>query len=63
MLIVGAGGATRGVLAPLLVLQPAELIVANRTAERARGVRGGFADLGNIRGCGFEDIGYDASTS
>src|SRR5581483_12138864 len=35
VLIVGAGGATRGVVAPLLVLQPAELVVANRTPDRA----------------------------
>lgn len=59
VLIVGAGGATRGVVAPLLVLRPAELIVANRTAERAHAFAADFADLGPIRGCGFEDIGSD----
>jgi shikimate dehydrogenase len=59
VLIVGAGGATRGVVAPLLVLQPAELVVANRTAERAQAFASDFADLGTVRGCGFEDIGAD----
>jgi shikimate dehydrogenase len=59
VLIVGAGGATRGVVAPLLVLHPAELIVANRTAERAHAFAADFTDLGPIRGCGFEDIGGD----
>jgi len=57
VLIVGAGGATRGVVAPLLVLQPAELVVANRTPERAHEFAAAFADLGRIRGCGFDDIG------
>ena len=41
-------------VAPLLVLQPAELIIANRTAERARAFAADFTDLGAIRGCGFE---------
>ncbi len=60
VLIVGAGGATRGVVAPLLVLQPAELVVANRTAERAKAFAAQFADLGAVRGCGFGDIGTEA---
>ncbi|MBX5460516.1 MAG: shikimate dehydrogenase [Steroidobacteraceae bacterium] len=59
VLLVGAGGATRGVLAPLLVLQPAELVVANRTPERAASLVADFADLGPIRGGGFGDIGGD----
>jgi len=60
VLIVGAGGATRGVVAPLLVLQPAELVVANRTAERAHAFAAAFTDLGPVRGCGFESIGDDS---
>ena len=60
VLIVGAGGATRGVVAPLLVLRPAELVVANRTAERAQTFVADFADLGAVRGCGFEEIGADS---
>ena len=36
VLILGAGGATRGILGPLLELGLDELVVANRTAERAR---------------------------
>jgi shikimate dehydrogenase len=60
VLILGAGGATRGVVAPLLVLRPAELVVANRTAERAQAFIADFADLGSVRGCGFEDIGERA---
>jgi shikimate dehydrogenase len=60
VLIVGAGGATRGVVAPLLVLRPAELVIANRTADRAQTFAADFADLGAIRGCGFDDIGFES---
>lgn len=62
VLIVGAGGATRGVVAPLLVLRPTELAIANRTAERARTLAAEFADLGPVTGYGIEEIpagGYD----
>jgi shikimate dehydrogenase len=57
VLIVGAGGATRGVVAPLLVLRPAELVIANRTAERARAFAADFNDLGAVQGCGFDELG------
>lgn len=57
VLILGAGGATRGVVAPLLVLQPAELAICNRTAERAEALAADFSGLGAVRGCGFEGLG------
>jgi shikimate dehydrogenase len=60
VLIVGAGGATRGVLAPLLALEPAELVIANRTAERAVTLAADFQDLGAIRGCGLNELGEAA---
>jgi len=57
LLILGAGGATRGILAPLLALEPAALFIANRTAERAQALAAAFADLGATRGVGFGDVG------
>jgi len=57
VLIVGAGGATRGVVAPLLVLGPAELVIANRTADRAHALANDFNDLGDVHGCGFDGLG------
>src|SRR3954462_5407810 len=57
LLIPGAGGATRGVVEPLLSLGPAELVIANRTPDRAINLASLFADLGAVRGCGFEDVG------
>jgi shikimate dehydrogenase len=56
VLIIGAGGATRGVLAPLLVLKPDGIIIANRTAERARSLAAEFSDLGTIHGAGFDQL-------
>jgi shikimate dehydrogenase len=57
VLIVGAGGATRGVLAPLLGLEPTLVVIANRTPERAAALAAAFADLGATQGVGFEDVG------
>jgi shikimate dehydrogenase len=56
ILIIGAGGATRGVMAPLLALEPAEIVVANRTAERAKEMAGAFARMGPVQGVGFRYI-------
>ena len=36
VLLVGAGGAGAGVLGPLLLARPAELVVVNRTADKAQ---------------------------
>ena len=56
VLILGAGGATRGILAPLLALDLNSITIANRTAERAQKLAGSFGDLGAVRGCGLNDI-------
>lgn len=49
VLLLGAGGAARGVLAPLLEAQPAALLVHNRSAQRALELAAEFADLGPVR--------------
>ncbi len=56
LLIVGAGGAVRGVLAPLLRERPRELLIVNRTAARARELAETFADLGSVEGGGLDLI-------
>jgi shikimate dehydrogenase len=56
VLILGAGGAVRGVLGPLLERDLRALVIANRTPDRARKLATEFADLGSIYGCGFAEI-------
>jgi len=56
ILLLGAGGAVRGVVGPLLSAQPAELVVANRTAARAVELAESFKALGTISGCGFDAL-------
>lgn len=55
ILLVGAGGAARGVIAPLLAAQPAALFIANRSADKARTLAAAFADLAAIEAGSFAD--------
>jgi shikimate dehydrogenase len=56
ILLLGAGGAARGVLAPLLALSPSRLVVANRTAERARELARRFGGAGPVEGIGLDEL-------
>ena len=56
ILLLGAGGAARGVIGPLLETHPARLRIANRTADKARELAGVFQDAGNIEGSGLDEL-------
>jgi shikimate dehydrogenase len=56
ILLLGAGGAARGVIAPLLAGAPASLTIANRTADKARSLASAFADLAAIDAGSFDDL-------
>ncbi|SMN00908.1 Shikimate 5-dehydrogenase I alpha [uncultured Candidatus Thioglobus sp.] len=56
LLILGAGGATRGILLPLLQQQPARLMIANRTASKAIQLAKDFQSYGKTCGFGLEKI-------
>lgn len=60
VLLIGAGGAARGVLGPLLELEPAEIVVGNRTPERARKLADDFEDIGRVSGRSFSDLPGEA---
>lgn len=48
VLVLGAGGATRGILGPLLALSPAELVVSNRNPWKPEELAGAFKPVGKI---------------
>ncbi|MDR1662614.1 MAG: shikimate dehydrogenase [Azoarcus sp.] len=59
VLLLGAGGAARGVILPLLQAKPSVLTIANRTVSRARDLRAAFVDhVGQalFTAGGFEDL-------
>ena len=57
VLLLGAGGAARGVLGPLLSQGPEYVEIANRDGVRATDLAKEFATLGELHGCGFDGIG------
>lgn len=67
ILLLGAGGAARGTILPLLQERPAQLVIANRTAEKARALAREFAGLTTEflplkpQGCGFSDLAGECS--
>ncbi|MES1950064.1 shikimate 5-dehydrogenase [Salinisphaera sp. S4-8] len=61
ILILGAGGAVRGVVPVLLEQGAAEICVANRTVAKAETIAHDFADMGTVRACPLntEEDGWD----
>jgi shikimate dehydrogenase len=56
ILILGAGGAARGVIRPLLEQRPKRTIIANRTAVKAYSLASGVAAYGQVAGCGLDEL-------
>ncbi|WP_405225568.1 shikimate dehydrogenase [Lentisalinibacter sediminis] len=59
ILILGAGGATRGIMAPLLEEQPTTVTLANRTVSKAQALANHFGSMGAVQACRFDDIVED----
>ncbi|HBZ06586.1 MAG TPA: shikimate dehydrogenase [Massilia sp.] len=57
ILLLGAGGAARGVMLPFLQQGPATIVVANRTLATAEALVGAFQDqVTQVSACGFDGI-------
>ncbi len=62
VLLLGAGGAARGVIGPLLDERPQRLVVANRTLSRAVALAGRFAGQGRVSAAALDTLpagGFD----
>jgi len=56
ILIVGAGGAVRGILGPLIEQAPKQLVLANRTVGKAVELAKIFSTIGPIEPCGLNEM-------
>ena len=56
ILILGAGGATRGIVGPLLEMQPSSLRIANRTIDKAEALAEHFSRSGPVSACRFNMV-------
>jgi shikimate dehydrogenase len=56
ILILGAGGATRGIVGPLLEMEPSALRIANRTLGRAQTIADNFKSMGPVSACRFNAV-------
>ena len=56
IVLLGAGGAARGAIGPLLAEQPARLTIANRSVEKAAQLADHFAALGTLRASSFAEL-------
>ena len=56
VLLLGAGGAARGTILPILQQQPSKLVIVNRTAAKAQQLANEFSSFGNLAGYGFTDL-------
>ena len=60
VLICGAGGATRGAILPIAAQKPALIAIANRTAQRAHGLKNDFAAHASLQTGGYDQLAGEA---
>lgn len=59
VLLLGAGGAVRGALHPLLEQNPARVVVVNRTVDKARKVVDELGHEPRVAWCGYAELGSE----
>ena len=57
VLVLGAGGAARGILGPLLAAEPREVVLANRSKDRADRLVAQLESAAPLRAVGFAELG------
>ncbi len=60
ILIVGAGGAVRGILSPILNQKPESITITNRTKSKADELANVFSDFGNVQATALHEAGLGA---
>jgi shikimate dehydrogenase len=56
ILILGAGGSTRGIISPLLEAKPASIVIANRTMAKAQTLAQVFSAQGPVTAVSFKNV-------
>jgi len=56
VIVLGAGGAARGILLPLLRENPLSICIVNRTRSKAEELAVLFSNYGKVTVCGIEDL-------
>ncbi|OGT64281.1 MAG: shikimate dehydrogenase [Gammaproteobacteria bacterium RIFCSPHIGHO2_12_FULL_45_9] len=56
ILIVGCGGATRGIIGPLLAEHPTEIVLINRTMQKAEQLAESFQSHGTLSACPWHTV-------
>ena len=62
VLLLGAGGAARGIIMPLIARGVRMIVVANRDLDKARSIEQRFGLFGNVRARGYDElagVGYE----
>ena len=63
ILILGAGGATRGIVGPLLEMLPDSIVIANRTVDKAQTLAERFGKNGSVTACSFNVVRSGSRTT
>lgn len=56
ILVLGAGGATRGIIGPLLEMAPTHIRIANRSLDKAQILAEHFSRSGPVSACRFDEV-------
>lgn len=56
ILVLGAGGSVKAILEPLCLQTPEQIVIANRTVEKAKQLAENFSSLANIKAYSYSDL-------